>query len=642
MVSYVFKEGVYRINAHPVHSYGSTAIMASSDTQGDGDSAQDLWHHRFGHAHLESIRHLHCTGAVTGITFKNHKGTRIPCKSCVKGKQTKQRLRMNNSRSMQKGAVIHTDVCGSMYVPSFSGARYFVCFVDEFSGYIVVVPMIRKSEVLDKFKWYLAWVERKFDSTVKRVHSDNGGEIIALREYLFERGIEQTMAPSYSPNLNGIAERSNRTIVESARTMLEHASLPRKFWAEAVVHAAHLRNLFPSPRQKRSTSYELMTGYKPSAAHLRVFGCLAWRHIPKELRKKLDSKSELGIVVGCLENSQYKLWIPSRKVAVITRDVTISESEFPSLDWGDELTGVAPVLLDSPSQASSSPSGSNVGNNQPNNTQGLQPQEGQPLMGTTPDLVQPTQPQQDHLENLTYIPAIQEGATIDTGNEVDQNSPVQSPEDSQTPSRYPRRDRQSPAFYQPGSAHVARNERGRHLPNDPRTVREALSMGDAVNWKEAIDLELASLQQHEPWTVMDTMPPDSKPLPTRFVFQRKYDDKGKLVRHKARLVVRGFLQGDVENKFAPVVDFTTIRTALAVAVQKGYTVHQMDVRTAFPHGRIDSDVYIRAPEGVELCKSEQVLKLRRGLYGLKLALHPDLACEMGISYEATEVCNDQR
>lgn len=138
------------------------------------------------------------------------------------------------------------------------------------------------------------------------MHSDNGEAFIALRSYLEEKGIEHTTAPPYTPKQNAIAERANRTIVECARTVLAHASLPRTLWAEAVVHAAKIGNHFLGPEREKSTSLELISGKKPEVAFFRVFGCLGWYHIPKELRKKLDPKSHIEVVNGCSANSQYK------------------------------------------------------------------------------------------------------------------------------------------------------------------------------------------------------------------------------------------------------------------------------------------------------------------------------------------------
>lgn len=94
---------------------------------------------------------------------------------------------------------------------------------------------------------------------------------------------------------------------------------------------------------------------------------------------------------------------------------------------------------------------------------------------------------------------------------------------------------------------------------------------------------------------------------------------GSVSKYKARLVVRGYLQGEVENTYAPVVDFTIVRIALTLAVQRGYVIHQMDAATAFLHGDVDEDIYVIPPEDTQICNASQVLKLNRGLYGLKQA-----------------------
>ena len=300
-------QGVYNISVHPVHGLpvafsAGAEPLDTSDRDGGGYrmSGIQLWHARLGHANVDSIKLLIRTGSVSGLKLNPRKSLRSSGGSCVKGKQTRQVLRRNNSRSQERGAVVHTDVCGPMSVASFSGARYFVSFVDEYTGYINIVPIQRKSDVLAQLKLFHVWWERKFACIVKGMHSDSGGEYLALWMYLEEKGIEHTKSPPYSPNQNGIAERADRTIVECSRTMLEHASLPRKFWAEAVVHAARIRNHFFCPRDRSKTSHEMLTGQIPDVAYFRVFGCLGWYHVPKERRKKLDPRSEMGIVIGCL------------------------------------------------------------------------------------------------------------------------------------------------------------------------------------------------------------------------------------------------------------------------------------------------------------------------------------------------------
>ena len=105
----------------------------------------------------------------------------------------------------------------------------------------------------------------------------------------------------------------------------------------------------------------------------------------------------------------------------------------------------------------------------------------------------------------------------------------------------------------------------------------------------------------------------------RGFFLRKTNSDGVVCRHKARLVVKGYLQEEVENTFAPVVGFNTVLTVLTAAIRKGMVIQQMDVKTAFLHGDIDDDVYVSPPRGLDICRSGEVLRLRKGLYGLKQA-----------------------
>ena len=187
--------------------------------------------------------------------------------------------------------MIHTDVCGRMSVASFSGCRYSVLFFDEHTWYIAIVPIVRKSDVLKHFKLYLAWIDIMFSCEVKGVQSDHGGEFVALKDYLSLKRIEHTMSPPYSPTLNGMAERLNRTIVVCARTMIEHASLPKIFSAEEVVHESRFRNDLFCPRDRSLSSFALMSGRKPDVTCFRFFGRLAWYRVPKVKRTKLDVKS---------------------------------------------------------------------------------------------------------------------------------------------------------------------------------------------------------------------------------------------------------------------------------------------------------------------------------------------------------------
>lgn len=97
---------------------------------------------------------------------------------------------------------------------------------------------------------------------------------------------------------------------------------------------------------------------------------------------------------------------------------------------------------------------------------------------------------------------------------------------------------------------------------------------------------------------------------------------GAVDRYKARLVFKGFQQVNVAYVYAPVVDFSAVRVAVAGAVRAGYVIHHLDVKTAFLNGKLNSgeSIFIRPPEGLDLgLQNGEALKLRKALYGLKEA-----------------------
>ena len=124
-----------------------------------------------------------------------------------------------------------------------------------------------------------------------------------------------------------------------------------------------------------------------------------------------------------------------------------------------------------------------------------------------------------------------------------------------------------------------------------------------------------SLRRNDVFEVVTDKDVDT--LSTKMLFKVKRDGDGS-VRHKARLVVRGFEQQhgvDYWETFAPVVRFTTIRTILSVAAEKGWAVRQLDIQTAFLYGELDEVIYVKPPPGL----GGEVWRLKKSLYGLKQA-----------------------
>ncbi len=100
-------------------------------------------------------------------------------------------------------------------------------------------------------------------------------------------------------------------------------------WAETLSTAAYLRNRSPTTRSvKGMTPFETLQWKKPDVGHLRVFGCAAYAHIPKDVRKKLDVKAKRCVLVGySTEVKGCRVFDPLTRKLVYSRDVRFNEEQ---------------------------------------------------------------------------------------------------------------------------------------------------------------------------------------------------------------------------------------------------------------------------------------------------------------------------
>lgn len=155
---------------------------------------------------------------------------------------------------------------------------------------------------------------------------------------------------------------------------------------------------------------------------------------------------------------------------------------------------------------------------------------------------------------------------------------------------------------------------------DEISVDEALSGPEASKWEEAMNSEYQSLMDNKTWQLVPA-PADRKLVTCKWLLRKKFHSDGSVSRYKARLVARGFsqVQGmDYRETFSPVLRITTFRILIAIAAQFRFLLHQMDVRTAFLHGDLEEEIYMKQPPGYisgEL--PNYVCRLLKSLYGLK-------------------------
>ena len=526
-----------------------------------------LWHRRFGHMAGQGLHKLSRDGLVRGLNCTLSDKIDF-CEACVKGKQTRSSFQSRSSHSTMPLELVHSDVCGKMNSPSLGGGEYFLTFIDDCTHYTWVYVLKHKSEVFKRFQKWKALVENISGQKLKALRTDRGGEYTSteFEEFLQSAGVRHEMTVPKTPEQNGVAERMNRTLVESVRSMLADAKLPHPFWAEDLSTAVYLRNRGPTKVVRGMTPFEAWTKKKPSVSHLRVFGCEALAHVPKDERGKLDSKARRCILVGYGEETKgYRLYDPQEKKICFSRDVSFNENECGFEREVTQAGGDQYVQLDLQGEDDSSP--------EPMITHQfpvLPPQE------------QPNVPQQQ--------PSV----------------PQEQP-------------------------NVRRSGRERHFPNyygdsiylsetKPSTVEEVLSSPEKDCWLEAMEKEMSSVQENDVWELVD-LPEGRKPVGSKWVFKAKTNADGHIERYKARLVAQGFSQkfgSDYDETFSPVVRLESVRTLIAMSVQQGLQLHQVDVTTAFLNGKLEDEVYMKQPEGfVVPGKEHLVCKLKKSIYGLK-------------------------
>ena len=466
--------GLYYLNCQPAFYQVNTVREKRQE------SKESTWHRRLGHLSESSLQKLAKLKMADGFDYDPQRNIDF-CKSCIEGKIHRQPFpKEGGKRSTELLGLVHSDVCGELNVKSLGGAKYFLTFVDDNTRYVWTYMLKHKSEVFQKFFEWKALVENSSGHKLKALRTDNGGEYVSneMKNFLKKEGVHHELTVPKTPEQNGVAERLNRTLVEAVRCMLCDSKLPQCFWAEAVSTAVYLRNRSPTKAVDGSTPIEAWTGEKPRLDHLRRFGCAAFAHIPKDERRKLDSKAKKCILVGYgVSTKGYRLYDFEKKRAFFSRDVVFNEEE----------DGLKKEINEVNSQHSHHAS------IELSTDKGIEDRDG----------------------------------STDTGE-------TGSTEEAERPQlRRSTRERRPPDYYGEW-VNVA-------VENDPTTRKEALAGEDKEKWKTAMEKEMQSMQRNEVWDLVK-LPQGRKPIGCNWVFKRKVNSNGVVERCRARLVTQGFTQ----------------------------------------------------------------------------------------------------
>lgn len=556
-------------------------------------NCQHTWHRRFGHRDPAVFEKIQKEDLATGMKLVNC-GTKIVCEPCMEGKMARLPYPQQAERkSTQPLQLIHTDLCGPMSNVTPGGKRYFLTLIDDFSRYVIMYLLTDKSEAKHCIMSFVRMVENKFGRKPQIIRSDRGGEFVnrELEQFYREEGIQMQLTAGYAPQQNGVAERRNRYLQEMAVCMLLDANLDKKYWGEAIATAAYIQNRLPS-RSVAKTPMELWCGEKPDLSRLKVFGCEAFVYIPDAKRVKLDSRASKLLFVGYACGSKaYRFLDKQTNKIVISRDARF-------LELGSQLQEELPA-----------------------GAKDQKPADAEVVPQRNTDRLVSIESVSAENESIDEESECEGFVEEDSDDDVFYGADAEDPDGDQAEPGRPQRGNAGvlPARYQDFVVGVAKMD-----DPEPKNYREAVNSACSDKWIKAMNDEYKSLLSKGTWSLVE-LPKGRQAIGSKWVFKKKKDSSGQVVRHKARLVAQGFGQrygSDFSEVFAPVSMPSTFRVLLALAGHKKLQVRHIDVKNAYLNGRLSEELYMRQPPGYAVPgKEELVCRLHRSLYGLKQAAH---------------------
>ena len=622
-------------NLYSLKASAASVLQTATYSMKDENNI-DIWHARMGHPNDMSLTQLLRNH---NINISNPKMVKF-CDGCLQGKMARgivpKVARFPATRPLE---TIHSDICEPFPESLHHRIKFFITFLDEYSRHIMVFGLKQKSDAQATIERYIRISNTKFCHIGHRVQafqSDNGSEYISKRvqELFGSLGIVHRTSIAYQPEQNGMAERINRTIIESAHCMRISANLPKDFWWLAVTTAVHVINRRPHSRLSQSlTPHFLWTGQKESLQELRVFGCDAFVHTPKQIRQKLEPRAKKMIFVGYpAKHKGYQFWDPScfRLIACRFSDATFNEKSFT---FGREQISenddeVLQLQVDFERSASN--------NICPEQSETVDPMELEPVEPAVDNSSQKSRSfDEDISDDDDHEMSSEKSQGLDskslTDDESDRLSSTSSdytlPETQQVTEpqlRRSTREHEPPReWWKVFATRSGFDEKQASSIPVPNTYHEATHPKNAyrAHWQKAIDAEFMNLSGNNTWALC-SLPEGRKAISCKWVFKVKSKEDGSIDKFKARLVVRGFSQRpgiDFDETFSPVARLDTVRMMFALSAQENLTLQQLDIVGAFLQSNLQEEIFMEQPEGLESGNPRQVCKLLRSLYGLKQA-----------------------
>ncbi|GKE50986.1 ribonuclease H-like domain-containing protein, partial [Tanacetum coccineum] len=410
-----------------------------------------------------------------------------------------------------------------------------------------------------------------------------------MNQFCEMKGIKREFSVARTLQQIRVAEWKNITLIEATRTMLADLKLPTTFWAEVVNTACYVQNRVLVIKPHNKTPYELFLGRKPTLSFMRPFGC------PVTILNTIDhlGKARVETIPG-----KYYILLP-----LWTQDPPFFSNPKDSPDAGFKPSGEE-------EKKDAKDPGNESGNLSEEGKRVDQEKDANVnIYGCADD---------PNIPDLEEIGRFSDGAEADMTN-LDTHIPVSLIPTTKIHKDHPVEQIIADIHSAPQTRRMTKSVTEHAVFKEPKKVIHALK---DLSWIKAMQ-ELQQFKLQKVWTLVD-LPNDKMAIGTKWVFRNKKDERGIVIKNKARLVTQGYTQEEGINYdvvFSPVAKIEAIRLFLAYASYKDFVVYQMDVKSAFLYGSIKEEVYVCESPGFEDPDFlDRVYKVEKALYGLHQAL----------------------
>jgi hypothetical protein len=201
--------------------------------------------------------------------------------------------------------------------------------------------------VFETFKPFAILAQNQFEFDIKKVRSDNGSEFKNDRidEYCDDKGIKHEFSSKYTPEQNGIVERKNMTLIDTARSMLAEYNVSDSYWVEAINTACHASNRLYCHKLLKKNPFELLIGRKPNISYFNVFGFKCYILRKRSRLYKFEKKCDEGFLLGYSSNSKaYRVFNKTHGIIEEAYDVEFNETN-GSQDENENFDDVGGIQL---------------------------------------------------------------------------------------------------------------------------------------------------------------------------------------------------------------------------------------------------------------------------------------------------------